>query len=355
MKKAVWEQEIIDDYRYRIKEAMAREKDKTRLRSYYNDLITLEAIEDYQKDGKCFIQPDDFSKKSIQDIYCLTQFEDFYEYICDFERKRKLIPGFKVGYLDTCHISSSDILTFVFDFFHQFDDNYSQILDKIYVANKDNLIFSKHRSVTFSLSHNQAYFINIENSNNIEEYINGVHEYAHAIADYIKLRYYSESNYPFLEILPLFVEANALEYLGNLIPNYKEDIYTYKSCVLLTLLNMARKLIYQHNFYARDYTNNRLIGILATMLKNRDSFSFVRNAIDGSVNEKYMYLISYLVSIELLACNDFELAKYRLNKILETDDLENYILFLYDLGINLNEHTNEYIKSIRDNKRIIRY
>lgn len=68
-----------------------------------------------------------------------------------------------------------------------------------------------------------------------------------------------------------------------------------------------------------------------------------------------MYLISYLVVIELLSCNDFELAKHRLNKIIESNELNNYILFLYDMGINLNEHSSEYIESIRDNKKIIRY
>lgn len=355
MKKALWKQEVIDEYRYRITESIANEKDDKILSSYYNDLVILESIEDYQKDGKCFIQSDNFKEKSAQDIYCLTQFEDFYDDICSFDKKRKLIPGFKVGNIDTREIKSSDVMTFVFDFFHQFDDDYSKILDKIYVDNKDNLIFSNHRSVTFSLSNNQGYFINIENSKTIEEYINAVHEYAHAIADYIKLRYYSSSNYPFFETLPIFAEVNALDYLEKTIPNYKNDIYTYKRSILLTLLNMARKLIYQHDFYTRDYTNSRLIGILSTMLKNHDSFSFVCDAINSSIYEKYMYLISYLVSIELLLCDDFELAKFRLNKILETDDLDSYVLFLYDIGINLNEHTDEYIKSIRDNKKIIKF
>lgn len=355
MGNAIWNQKLIDTYRYKINESIKNESDRELLNSYYNDLIILDAIEDFQKDGKCFIQFEDFSKKSAQDIFYLTQFEDFFDNVCIFEKKRKLIPGFEVGGIDALNIKSTDILTFIFDFFRQFDDDYYHILDKIYRANKENLIFSKHRSVTFSLSHNQAYFINIEKSRSIEEYINGVHEFSHAIADSIKLRYYSKSNYPFFETLPIFVEVNALEYLDKLIPDYKEDIYTYKKSVLLTLLNMARKLIYQYNFYTGANTHNRLFGILSTMLTYQESFNFVRDALDSSVIEKYMYLISYLVVIELLSCNDFELAKYRLNKILETDDLDSYILFLYDLGINLNEHSNEYIRCIRDNKRIIKY
>ena len=53
MKKAVWKQEVIDEYRYRITESIANEKDDKILSSYYNDLVILESIEDYQKDGKC--------------------------------------------------------------------------------------------------------------------------------------------------------------------------------------------------------------------------------------------------------------------------------------------------------------
>lgn len=355
MKKAVWEKKLINSYRLKIKTLIKNEKDEYLLCSYYNDLAILDALEEYQIDGRCFIQSDDFSKKSLQDVSCLTQFEEFYDDIQTFERKRNLIPGFEVGNIATIKNTREDILAFVFDFFQQFDKNYSRILNKIYNSNRNNIIFSKHRSVTFSLSHNQGYFINVEKNNSIEEYINGVHEFSHAIADYIKLRYYTSSTYPFVEILPLFVEANALEYLGYLVPEYREDVYTYKKSTLLTLLNMARKLIYQHDFYAGSYTSNKLLGIISTMLKNHKSYSFSRDALEGSVNEKYMYLISYLVVIELLSCKDFELAKHRLNKIIESNELNNYILFLYDMGINLNEHSSEYIESIRDNKKIIRY
>lgn len=118
---------------------------------------------------------------------------------------------------------------------------------------------------------------------------------------------------------------------------------------------MARKLIYQHDFYSKNFANKRLIGILSIMLKNREKFGFAREAIDESVNEKYMYLISFLVVIELLSNNDFELAKYKLNQILVSDCIDNYVLYLYDMGIILNENSNEYISSIRDNKKIINY
>ena len=355
MEKTIWGANTIDDYRNKIVGAMELEKDKEKSKSYSYDLIILNAIEDYLNDGKCFIQSINFKEKVQQDIESLTLYEDFFEEIRKFDCKRKLIPEFVVGNLDKLQISSDDVLTFIFDFYRQFDKNYTSIFDSIYHSFKDNIIFSKHRSANFGLSYNHTSFINIQKTNDIEEYISGVHEFGHSIADYIKLRYYSETNYPFIELLPVFAEINALEYLGTQMPEYKEDIITYKKSILLTLFNMAIKLIYQHDFYSKGSYNNRLLGILSIMFKNHESFRFASDTIDSSVTEKYMYLNSFLVVIELLSMNDFELAKYKLNQILKLDNIDNYLLFLYDMGINLNEHSSEYIRCIRDNKKIIKY
>lgn len=87
MEKNMWDKTIIDHYRNIINELIARETNEEKQILYSNDLQILEAIIDFKNDGKCFIQPDDFSKKASEDIRHLTIFSDFYEDICSFEKR----------------------------------------------------------------------------------------------------------------------------------------------------------------------------------------------------------------------------------------------------------------------------
>ncbi len=352
MKKDKWDNKLIDSYINNINQMILNEEDEEKLDYYFSDLRGLDAAKNFEIDSNYFKQDTDFRLNCKQNILSLSLFEDFFIDIQEFNRNRSLVSNFKLENLENFGISFDSLLTFVFDFYQQLDSSYIQILNKLYASYKDNIIFTNKRSCTISLFTDHITFINIEQNQNIQEYISCIHEFGHVISDYIKMRGYSETKYPFFEVLPLFSEAHALDYLSRIFPVFKDDISKYKRAVILNMLNLTKLLLHQNDFYSSIQCNNRISAIINLMLKKEVNIIDANKVIGGSVYENYIYLISFLVVIELLYMDDIELAKDKLNKILLIDNIENYSLFLKENGINLNQHSSEYVRCFGSKKII---
>jgi hypothetical protein len=350
MGNTTWNEFQINTYIKHINKLLERDVGNKYTKNYLADLVSLSVMKNFST-SKCFDMPLRYRDKIEEDIATLIEFEDFNDEIFTFNKNEEKIKNMNISYLKELFVNSDEILEFVLDFYKQFDKNYYSIVEKYIKEKKNNTIFTNNRSCTFSISTYGESFVNIEDSSDISEYFNAIHEYGHVIADSIVLRFYNQSDYPFYELMSMYNEFNAINYLEKVKPDLKNEIYKYKKSYLMTIIKMSKRIEYFYKYISNDSSNFKLDAILKTMSINKISYQEASKVINDSLYEKYIYLISFLTMIELLYIEDKDLAKYDLIKIISTKKDQSYINLLNNINITLNNNSNDFVNNIILNKK----
>lgn len=275
-----------------------------------------------------------------------------------FSKLNDMYKKSTIGMLTDRYIPKNILLSYTHDFYHSIDKDLAKYFDKVFKERHNNLRITNKDKAGYD--HNYSYYIptlkygyiNLHTTDTIADFTGLIHEYAHIIAEQIKFRS-DNSNYPFVELLPLLMEEIATHEIAEEFEDLDQDCANKSALLTKTVLNYSKELISQIDFYNivdsgldrkdfielfREHSNN-------TIKKSNKIFNI-------SIKEKLTYVIPYLVMVELyyMYYDDPDKALFILKKLLEMDETDNYLSYLYDSGIHLNEHTKDFVKT--QNKRI---
>lgn len=318
------------------------------------DIDVLESI--LVKSYEPFITCTSYREKLQDDIDTFIKFEPFFEEVGEFFQQRKNIPIRDYLQLDELNVSESELTSFVHDFFLSVDQELFRYFKSVFKERKNNLKFSDERSIHIYLPNYDYSYINVQKTNTMQDYLNIVHEYMHAIVDRIYYRPNDYSNYPFNELASTFIELLVIDMFENM---YEFNIgYT-------TSQNEANKIKANQSLYISTYSKyilleSEYLASIDTLKSKKETIKeiakitgqkrrTVNDIMSTSLLEKYSYSIAYITALELfdLYKKDPELCLYKLKQIISMKESENYLIDLYDMDIVLNDNATNYIKSIK--------
>lgn len=256
---------------------------------------------------------------------------DFYEN-ADHDIKKEKFEGF-------C-FTSEDIFSSVHDFYYKLDDNWFKYFNKIYKERHSNVSFDKPRSFSHYFPKSDIWIANICSTHSICDFVDGVHEYGHGIADQIngKIKVYSPQNI-LIEVFPIVCQ---LIYLyKNELKGMQYEVSKYINNYHATMLNDAEEIKVKYNiastfFHVKNPRNlSRLIKKdWKIELKKEEIISIYSTPVEESIS----YVFPFLVAVELLEIytQDPDLFKYVMNKIISSDS--EPLSLLEELKIEPNKH-----------------
>lgn len=306
-------------------------------------------INEDEMDGVLFRSDHQFLRQTLLMEYdCLKPalfLKDKIKFFADIDSKQlNLNPNSKL-YI----IRKNEILDLLHDFFkNATTPEFDKIFSKI-VSLKNICVFSDD-SVTFDgdsiyLPYYEEQYMRFNYSFNFNDAVTGAHESGHGIEQYLNP---ASSLYfgLFDEVISTFFEFLFANYYTNS-PDFSEDSIT---CSAL-------------QFYRNNYTASRLLddfylvkqvepkgnrtleeSVRYYIRKNK---KFVRDVLNSNTLNDFPYMIGYLIAIELyyIYLQDRDKAFYLVKKICEmhhSDDYGGFINYLEFLGININEHVEDY-------------
>ncbi len=195
-KKYGWNKKLIEK---QYKEAL--EKVKTNPIFEY-DISFLEAL-------RCE-EPFMFEKRRlfkdfvVDDIGWMNKYPDFHNDIVNFWGYTDDIPK-EIELIDLDY-NPGILFSEVHDFYNHLGGEWKQKFNKVFKERKDNFRRGDLRSYSVYLPGTDYCYINLGENCEVSSFIDLAHEYAHTIADMTYYRDYEDSNYPFIELPPLFME-----------------------------------------------------------------------------------------------------------------------------------------------------
>ena len=304
-----------------------------------------------------------FKEHMAEETETYIKFQPFYDSIKTFAGYKGAL-NLKLKELNEYDISISELLSFVHDFYASLDHDLFRVFKKVFNERKNNLQFTKNRSITAFIPHLHYSYININKDDTINDYLNIVHKYMHAICDNMYYRRDYTSNYPFIELPSLLMELIAYDWLadgftssyeddnGNVVINnmWLEDIMVSKGQTAATILKYAKYNLIESDYLSKVDRFRRKRETLREMKKMTNTkATTIYDLMKTSSLERTTYSIAYITAIELyyLYLEDPERALYVLKELIMMDNKENYERELEHRGINLNEHAKKHLKSIR--------
>lgn len=292
---------------------------------------------------------DDFRAQVKEDLASIRNYSSFLDDIRAFSKLDAGITIPRQLVVDELNIKEAVALGFAHDFFNHIDKEFGTIFNKLYRERKNNIRFTDIRSFNQYLPTLDYSYINIEKSNTIEEFTSTVHEYMHSIVDKIYYRYDYFSTYPFVEVPSIFMEMISLDELIDSFMNFDNDRVIAKAAGTKTILNYSKDIISLTNFYTDiDMIKRRRRALIDLAKYLNIKKKEARSLLSRTLNERFAYTIPFLTAVELYYIYqvDPEYAIYLLKKIIKMDYSDDYNESLKDIGIYLNEHTEEYISTL---------
>lgn len=322
---------------------------------WYSDMINLRAILYPQNtESLCFPQAATLREQLADDEEALQDYCDFLSDIGVFANE-----GRPINSIDECLVYSVGNITpdllfeFMKDFFHQFDNEFGRVFESIYSERYNNLQFSDLRSITYHIPTFKYSYINITKNDTLEDFLNSIHEYTHAIVDRICYRDQWNS-YPFSELVSLFMELIAADYMIEIYEDVEEDLNILQINSCKSLVVYAEHISIERDYFCacdeRDEWKKVVSGIQSLSGKSKN---YIKKLLNKSAREKLCYTVPYLTAIELYyiykqdkkAC--IELLKYLM--LLEKDN--GYNEELKGIGITLNKHSGKWVNSLINTKK----
>lgn len=236
--------------------------------------------------------------------------------------------------------NEEEIFTSIHDFYYKLDKNWFYYFNKIYINREHNISFDKPRSFSHYFPISNIWIANIGRTSTICDFVDGVHEYAHGVADQIsnKIKVYSPDNI-LIEVFPIVCQ---LIYLyKNDLKGMQNEVSKYISNYHASMIDFAEEIQVKYNiastfFHVKNPRNlSRLIKKKWNLtLKKED----IENLYSAPIEENISYVFPFLIAVELLEIYtiDPDLFKYTMNEIMSND--EKPLDLLEKLDIEPNKH-----------------
>ena len=317
---------------------------------------TLSTLEDLKNNKPSIFTPENNFKEQLS--YDKSLLKEQIQFLPDIEKFAKLDDNYHEklnGELVIRTLTNRILLSYVHDFYNSIDRDFAKYFNKIFKERKRNLRLSTNNAPGFNRNYmiylrsiNYAY-INIHIEHTIEDFFNIIHEYAHTIADQMRYRQ-RYGIYPFIELLPLLMEEIAYDEVINTFEDMEEDILLVNAVSTKTVLKYAKELILQKEYLSvvdQAIERKQFVNNLAEYSNNTKTK--IEKMLNTTIQEKISYIIPYIVMIELydMYYEDPERALDTTKRIIMIDEVDDYISYLKNLGINLNEHTEAYVEDQR--------
>ena len=235
-------------------------------------------------------------------------------------------------------------LSITHDFYNSLPDKeIRDIFNKEYKKKSQNIRFKDENSVTFYSKMIDYNFITIGNSSNFEKIPALAHEYGHIINDKIINEYIDyESDYPFVELISMFMETLSMDYLNQ--KNNMKRAITLELQQFMEIYNLSYKILVLDDTKNLTYNNEEK---LKEFYKDNYGEIFLEINANITIDYDHNYTFPYIVIIELLHeyNKDPEKALYLLKEIVKLKNCD-YIKELNNKGIHLNTHINNYAKQL---------
>ena len=314
--------------------------------------LTLNTLEDLKNNKpKIFTHEERFDEQLATDKNLVHKHSNFLNEIETFSKLEDTFGVKSIPPLEEREIPTRMLLSFVHDFYHSLDKDFAKCFNRIYKERHNNLRLTNRNNVGFNRNYmtylntiNYAY-INISLTQTIDDFINIIHEYAHTIAD--QMHYRSRyGKYPFIELLPLLLQELGYDELLRCFEDIEADVVKSDACTTKTVLKYAKELLVQSdylNIVNEGTERKQFVNSLAEYTNNTKSKT--EKMLNITIQEKLSYVIPFILMIELYSMfyEDEEKCLYITKKILTMDEVDDYVEYLKTLGINLNEHSEEYI------------
>ncbi len=315
-----------------------------------------------ERNVKPFEYPGTFRDQLIEEAIAVKDNIPFLEDISIFGELDPLLRRDLIDYEDEYNISTKDLLYFIHDFYREIDPEMARIFFKIFKERRDNLKFTPDRGITFTTDKLNYSYIAVARQDVVADYINAIHEYAHAIADRLYYRNNYNSGYPFIELMPLFMQFLACDKMMEDFDNVSKDVTGYKANELDIFIQFARSIdmmscyLGQLCFEPERLPRKKKEIITDMMTRLHTGKEEVLDLLDVSTLERLSYLIPYMTAIELyyLYKSDPERAIYTLKGIVTMPEQENYGIALADKEICLNEHSRKLTLDINRDLKTFR-
>ena len=297
-----------------------------------------------------FSIPTTFKDGLLEDFKALELYYDFLDDIKEFSvnnaDKFKDLKPFEVDHI--ANLTPSLLFSFLKDFFYDFDKEFGEIYESIHKERQHNLMFSEDRSISYYVPALEYSYINITKNDTVDDFLNAVHEYTHAIIDRLYFRL-SEEEYPFTELVSIFMEMIAADYIKEAYLGMDEDINTSQLSGAKKITVYAENISIQHNYFlAKEETNTRKEFVQDITKMSGKTNSYIKRLLSKTAMEKLTYTIPYLTAIELyyLYKSDKERCVELIKYLIYVSYRENYNVDLVDNGIILNTHSTEWIDTL---------
>lgn len=318
--------------------------------------IQIEQLTMLIKDTLTYFSIDDNFKYQMEiEITSINMFAEFINDIKYFSELYRLLNYKNIKPIDTYSLKDSTILGFTHDFYNHLDKEFASIFNRLYRERKNNFKFSKKRSGSFYIQELNYHYINVERDNTVDDFLNTGHEYAHGIVDNLFPRNYFESNYPFIEFFPLFIEFLMGDELNKTFMDLEKDILYIRATTIHSCLNYAKEIILEARYLAQlDIIKNKNETINDLAKFGKIGKGSAKKIFNKPIMERLLYVTSFLTAIELyyLYLIDPELSIYISKEIIKIDKVNSYNEFLVNNGIILNDNTKKLI--IETNKQLKR-
>ena len=314
--------------------------------------MTLNMLEDLKNNKpRIFTHEDRFDEQLVTDKNLVHKHSNFLNEIETFSKLDDVFGIKNIEPLEEREIPTKMLLSFVHDFYNSTDKDFARYFNKIYKERRNNLRLTNRNITGYNRNYmtylnaiNYAY-VNISLTHTIDDFINIIHEYAHTIADqmHYRPRY---GKYPFIELLPLLMQEIGYDEVLRCFENVEADVMKSDACTTKTVLKYAKELLVQSDYLSivnEGTERKHFVNSLAEYTNNTRSKT--EKMLNVTIQEKLSYVIPFILMIELydMFYEDEEKCLYITKKILTMDEVEDYVEYLKTLGINLNEHAEEYI------------
>lgn len=315
-------------------------------------LDEIEGLKNLLNDNvQIFSLPKSFYHLLKDDISSICLYYDFLSDIEDFSKLSILVHSRDIKPIDEFdNITPSLIMSFIHDFFNSLDKEFANEFNKIFRERSSNTRFTNSRSYSCYIPTFKYSYMNITKNNTVDDFLNSIHEYSHSVADRIYYRG-NYSFYPFVELLPMFMELLASDYLIEHYLDFEYNVGMAKLAGLKKVIGYAKELSIESAYFAdREEILSKGKVVKQISASTGKTKKYVENLFKTPAIEKFTYTIPYMVIIELyyLYKLDPEYALYLLKVLLKMDPVENYNIFLQDNGIILNEHAKDHTLKLID-------
>lgn len=246
-------------------------------------------------------------------------------------------------------INSKDTLKLLFSFFSSCTNDYFyNVFKRIYSLNKKNITLISNKNATYKgqtiyLEYFNKTYIEVIRRKNLMDVTTLVHEFGHAISfnENYHINIFNE-HYPFIEVISIFFELIASDYLDLLLgSNITSDIFK-KYVNMSSTLNEELEII-------KKIKNEEELDTIINELKNSKQKRILKTKPAGD----YIYVCGFAIATNLFIIykKDPEYAFYLLKQIINIDlklSPQKYAELISNLGIVNTFGVMEELKRIKN-------